>query len=162
MEIKKKKKNNYVNNPDFYQALVNYKGRNNFEDCVPNYIGECISEICRRLSSKPNFAGYTYRDEMVGDAIENCIGSVDGFDPLKSKNPFAYFTQIAWNAMLRRIAKEKKQTYLKHKNLQHMYSISGDNTEFYVTSQEISDSIIDSFEVKIKKPKKINKIKEII
>jgi len=74
MKIEKAKKKHYVNNPDFYQALLNYRGRNNPDDRVPKYIGECIAEICRRLSTKPNFIGYTYREDMVGDAIEIVLG----------------------------------------------------------------------------------------
>lgn len=82
---------------------------------VNEYIGECIWLIANRLSTNRNFVGYTYRDEMIGDAIENCLRYLHNFDPDKSKNPFAYFTQIMYYAFLRRIDKEKRQTYTKYK-----------------------------------------------
>lgn len=89
---------------------------------IPNYVGECLILIANRLSSKPNFSNYTFKDEMVSDGIEDCIKYLDNFDPLKGTNPFAYFTQFIWNAFIRRIQKEKKQLYIKMKNLEHSYS----------------------------------------
>lgn len=147
-------KKHYVNNPDFYAALVNYreKLKENPNTIVPDYIGICLMKICEKLSTKPNFIGYTYRDEMIADAIENCIASVNGFNPDKSENPFSYFTMIAWNAFLRRIAKEKKQQYIKHKNMQNMsgefdgmhYGDMGGQIQ--QKNNELSDEIIRSFE----------------
>jgi hypothetical protein len=87
---------------------------------ISNYIGECILKIATHLSYKPNFIGYSYRDDMILDGIENCIQYIDNFDPSKSSNPFAYFTQIIYYAFLRRIAKEKKQSYIKGKLIQNM------------------------------------------
>jgi len=147
-------KRHYVNNPDFYAALVEYreKLKERPNTIVPDYIGICLMKICEKLSTKPNFIGYTYRDEMIADAIENCIASVNGFNPEKSDNPFSYFTMIAWNAFLRRIAKEKKQQYIKHKNMQNM---SGGVDEIHYgdmggqiqqKNNELSDEIIRSFE----------------
>jgi DNA-directed RNA polymerase specialized sigma24 family protein len=52
---------------------------------------------------------------MIGDGIENCIQYAKNFNPDKSKNPFAYFTQIIYYAFLRRITKEKKQQSIKQK-----------------------------------------------
>jgi hypothetical protein len=77
-------------------------------------------KIAEGLSHKPNFINYTYRDEMMSDGIENCLMYFGNFDPTKSKNPFAYFTQIIYFAFLRRISKEKKQTYVKYKATQQM------------------------------------------
>jgi DNA-directed RNA polymerase specialized sigma24 family protein len=150
------KKRHYVNNADFYQALVEYRARLKEDENtrIPDYIGVCFSEISRKLSTKANFIAYSYREEMVGDAIENCIMSVMGFDPGKGENPFAYFTQIAWNAMIRRINKEKKQTYLKYKNMQHMHLTSDDNGELHLAHDEIANEIISSFENKLTKPVK--------
>ena len=114
--MNKNKKQHYVNNNDFLDAMVTY--RDLVIDCktsdasrpkMPNYIGECFIKIATHLSYKPNFINYTFRDEMIADGIENCIQYVDNFDPAKSKNPFAYFTQIIYFAFLRRIQKEKKQ-----------------------------------------------------
>jgi hypothetical protein len=110
-------KKNYINNGDFLNALVEYKKRKdtNPNEPIPNYIGECFMKIAEGLSHKPNFINYTYREEMIGDGIENCLMYFENFNPDKSKNPFAYFTQIIYFAFLRRIAKEKKQTYIKYK-----------------------------------------------
>ena len=80
---------------------------------VSDYMGECFYKIATHLSYRPNFINYTYREEMVGDGIENCIRYAKNFNPEKSKNPFAYFTQIIYYAFLRRIAKEKKQTTIR-------------------------------------------------
>lgn len=158
-----KTKRHYVNNKDFYDAIVVYKQKlkEDSETRVPDYIGQCIMAICTKLSTKPNFYGYSFRDEMIADAIENCIGAVDGFNPEKSNNPFAYFTQIAWNAFIRRITKEKKQQYIKHKNMVNdmliaelddsaFTTIAGKNSQY----NDITNEIISSFENKLTKSKK--------
>ena len=163
-EMTQKPKRHYVNNKDFYEAIVAYKTmlKQNPSTRVPNYVGECILAICNKLSTKPNFIGYSFRDEMIADGVENCIASVDGFDPEKSSNPFAYFTQIAWNAFIRRISKEKKQQYIKHKNMQNSFVVGeledhsyGDSSSLiHVKSNQLSDDIIDNFEKKLTKTKK--------
>jgi len=155
-----KPKKHYVNNKDFYQAIVDFKTlrESNSEAKISNYIGVCLTKICEKLSTKPNFFGYSYRDEMISDGIENCIHAVATFDPEKSNNPFAYFTQIAWNAFLRRIAKEKKQQYIKHKNMQNFY-LSGEISDNYgdtggqiqLKNNEISNDVIEEFENKLTK-----------
>lgn len=86
---------------------------------VPNYVGHCLVEIATRLATKPNFANYPAKDDMISDGIENCIRYIDNFDPTRFTNPFAYFTQIIYYAFLRRIQKEKKQLYIKHKALEN-------------------------------------------
>jgi hypothetical protein len=123
----KKKPKQYVNNTDFLNALNDYKSKCNEAKAlkksmppIPNYIGECFLKIAEGLSHKPNFINYSYRDEMIGDGIENCLMYFENFDPTKSSNPFAYFTQIIYFAFLRRIEKEKKQTYVKYKATEHM------------------------------------------
>jgi hypothetical protein len=122
-----KKQKHYINNPDFLRALVEYKEKKELSTKnktepppIPNYIGECFMKIAEGLSHKPNFINYTYRDEMMSDGIENCLMYFDNFDPTKSNNPFAYFTQIIYYAFLRRIQKEKKQTYVKYKATEQM------------------------------------------
>jgi hypothetical protein len=112
----------YINNADFLAALVEYKAKvqeaskaGKPEPKIPNYIGECWMKIAEGLSHKPNFINYTYREEMISDGIENCLMYFNNFDPTKSNNPFAYFTQIIYYAFLRRIQKEKKQLYVKYK-----------------------------------------------
>lgn len=121
----KKKKEHYVNNGEFLAAMVDYRNlvlesKKNEVDrpIMPNYIGECFIKIATHLSYKPNFINYTFRDDMIADGIENCIQYVDNFDPAKSENPFAYFTQIIYFAFLRRIQKEKKQLYIKYKAME--------------------------------------------
>ena len=122
MEVKPKKKKDYVNNQDFLIALEDYKARklhaieNNLPaPSIPNYIGECWMKIAEGLSHRPNFINYSYRDEMIADGIENCLMYFENFDSTKTKNPFAYFTQVIWYAFIRRIQKEKKQQYVKYK-----------------------------------------------
>ena len=117
-----KKTKHYVNNADFLAALIEYKRvcdeakkSKKPEPSIPNYIGECFLKIAEHLSRKPNFISYSFRDEMIADGIENCLMYFRNFDPDKSKNPFAYFTQIIYYAFLRRIVKEKKQLYVKYK-----------------------------------------------
>jgi len=82
---------------------------------VTNYIGECFLKIANHLSYRPNFINYTYRDDMISDGIENCLQYMRNFNPEKSNNPFAYFTQIIYYAFIRRIQKEKKQQDVKAK-----------------------------------------------
>ena len=111
-----KKSKHYVNNADFLEALVEYKKncatakkQGKQEPQIPNYIGECFLKIAEHLSRKPNFFSYSFRDEMIADGIENCLMYFRNFDPDKSKNPFAYFTQIIYFAFLRR---DRKSTRL--------------------------------------------------
>lgn len=117
-----RKPKHYINNPDFLAALVEYHrvckeavAEGKPEPRIPNYIGECFLKIAEHLSRKPNFISYSFRDEMIADGIENCLMYFRNFDPVKSSNPFAYFTQIVYYAFLRRIQKEKKQLYVKYK-----------------------------------------------
>ncbi len=115
----------YVDNKKLYAEMVIYldavkeaEESDSQRPRVPEYIGECLLKISTRLSTKPNFINYTYRDEMISDGIENCINYIGNFNPEKSTNPFAYFTQIIYYAFLRRIQREKKQLYIKHKSLE--------------------------------------------
>ena len=119
---------NYINNKTLYTSMIEYKTKLNQalandkpKPQVSNYIGQSILLICNNLAKKPNFSGYTYKQEMISDGVIDCIAAVDNFDPDKTNNPFAYFTQIAWNAFIRRIQKEKKQTYIKHKNFENSF-----------------------------------------
>lgn len=132
----KKKSEHYVNNKEFLQALIVYKekvskarelyfekngkyppngGNWDGKPRIPNYLGECFLKIATHLSYKPNFVNYMFRDDMISDGIENSVQYIHNFDPLKSSNPFAYFTQIIHYAFLRRIQKEKKQLEIKTK-----------------------------------------------
>ena len=116
-----KKKEHYVNNKEFL-AMTEYKklcveAEESGEEKPPvsNYIGECFLKIANHLSYRPNFINYTFRDDMISDGIENCLQYLDNFNPEKSNNPFAYFTQIIYYAFIRRIQKEKKQTTIKNR-----------------------------------------------
>ena len=120
-------KAHYVNNVEFYEAIKEYqitvqeaKEAGQERPRVTNYLGECILKIATHLSYKPNFINYSYREDMILDGVENCLQYFTNFDPTKSKNPFAYFTQIIYYAFLRRIAKEKKQTFIKNKIIMEM------------------------------------------
>lgn len=120
-----KNKEYYVNNKEFLEAISVYRTKVNEakekglpRPKVPNYIGECFLKIATHLSYKPNFVNYMFREDMICDGVENCLQYIDNFDPEKSKNPFAYFTQIIWFAFLRRISKEKKQLEIKTKILE--------------------------------------------
>jgi hypothetical protein len=169
------KQKHYINNADFLKALIDYK-----EACkkakkekkpappIPNYIGECFMKIAEGLSHKPNFINYTYRDEMMADGIENCLMYFDNFDPTKSKNPFAYFTQIIYYAFLRRIQKEKKHLYVKYKATEQMGILDEmEMLEFEdgTTKQfELYDNIaefIENYEEAKEKKKEVKKPKGI-
>lgn len=136
------KKEHYVNNKEFLAAMVEYKEKCNKAEArgrkqppVTNYIGECFLKIANHLSYRPNFINYTFRDDMISDGIENCLQYLGNFNPEKSNNPFAYFTQIIYYAFVRRIQKEKKQTTIKHKlimdaNYDDMTLQPGDDRDF--------------------------------
>ena len=124
MATEKKKKVHYVDNKAFLAAIVERKEQIKEAESVgeskpqiSNYLGECILKIANHLSYRPNFINYTYREEMISDGIENCLQYIDKFNPEKSNNPFAYFTQIIYYAFIRRIQKEKKQQSIKEKLL---------------------------------------------
>ena len=134
----KQKKEHYVNNAEFLDGMKAYKKRcreakkaGKPKPPVDNYLGSCFLKIANHLSYRPNFINYTFRDDMISDGIENCLQYLDNFNPAKSKNPFAYFTQIIFYAFVRRIQKEKKQVTIKHKlimdnNLDDMVLQPGD------------------------------------
>jgi DNA-directed RNA polymerase specialized sigma24 family protein len=120
--VDKDNTNHYINNKEFLKALMAYQ--EDIINCekagkpkpyVTEYIAMCFLQIAQRLSYRPNFINYTYKDDMISDGLENCLAYMHNFNPEKSTNPFAYFTQIIYYAFLRRIQKEKKQQYVKYK-----------------------------------------------
>ena len=118
----KKKSEHYVNNKEFLLALVDFRAeckvaeeKGDPKPRINNYIGSCFLKIATHLSYKPNFVNYMFREDMICDGIENCVQYIGNFDPSKSSNPFAYFTQIIYYAFLRRISKEKRQLEIKNK-----------------------------------------------
>lgn len=169
--MKKNKKTNtyYIDNKLFFEEMKKYKElcrisdeKNEISPKIPNYIGECFYKIATKLANKPNFINYSYKEEMIGDGIENCINYVKSFDPEKSNNPFAYFTQIVWHSFIHRIQKEKKQQYIKYKSIENSATISNDFSEFkseesfFVTvdTYENIQKFISTYEKNIKKVKK--------
>ena len=157
------KKRNYVNNKDLLAALIDYREKcAEAEECgetnpqVPDYIGKCIMMIAQRLATRPNFSGYMYKEEMISDGIENCLQYIHNFNPEKSKNPFAYFTQIIYYAFIRRIQKEKKQTHVKHRMIEKQeylpyVTMDGDQTNYSVSGFDINVMVPDEA---VYKPKK--------
>ena len=140
---KAKLKPHYVDNKLFLQAMNEYRlkcqkaeERNRKKPMVTNYIGECFLKIANHLSYRPNFINYTYRDDMISDGIENCLQYMRNFNPEKSNNPFAYFTQIIYYAFIRRIQKEKKQQDVKARLIANsgtemmMDSLTGDDAQY--------------------------------
>ena len=164
----KKKSIHYVDNKQFLQAMIEWREQYDIaveEDRltppVTNYIGECFLKIATHLAYRPNFINYTYRDEMVSDGIENCLQYVKNFNPEKSNNPFAYFTQIIYYAFLRRIAKEKKQSHVKLKIIERevydSYStMDGDDSVYNIETIDLGAFLPteDVYKPKKKEPAK--------
>ena len=175
MSKKKRKTNEFINNKDFSAAMVDWKKQVIDAEAageprppVTEYIGKCFLDIAEHLSFKPNFMNYHYKEEMIGDGVENCLMYCHNFDPEKSTNPFSYFTQIIYYAFLRRIEREKKQSYIKYKALE-MNDTEGlfrkYFTDNYFESEtqarqglfNLSDNDIEKFTPKKKKKKKRSK-----
>ena len=119
---KRKRSEHYVNNKEFLAALIKLREdreiaeiRGKEKPRIPRYIGECFLKIATHLSFKPNFVNYMFKEDMISDGIENCVQYIHNFNPEKSRNPFAYFTQIIHYAFLRRIQREKRQLEIKNK-----------------------------------------------
>ena len=144
-----KKSEHYVNNKEFLEALIVYRTKcAEAEEAgkprprITNYLGSCFLKIATHLSYKPNFVNYMFREDMICDGIENCVQYIKNFDPEKSRNPFAYFTQIIHYAFLRRIQKEKRQMDIRSKIIERsgfdeVFSADGDySTSDYNTIKE--------------------------
>src|SRR5210317_2148042 len=164
----KKKPEHYVNNAEFLEAMKAYKKavdtaikQKKEKPLVSDYIGSCFLKIANHLSYRPNFINYTFRDDMISDGIENCLQYLDNFNPAKSSNPFAYFTQIIYFAFIRRIQKEKKQVTIKHKlimdnNYDDVALQPGDDSEFKNQFREFLQK-----NTRIEEPvKKVTKVKK--
>jgi len=168
----KENESHYVNNKEFYSEMTEWKKLvdeasdvGEERPAITTYIAECFIKIAERLSHRANFINYPYREEMVGDGIENCLMYAHNFNPEKSKNPFSYFTQIIYYAFLRRIEKEKKQSFIKFKLLEREQD-AGVATWFkenyfekdklkdaYASHFNLSDSDLKRFEPKKRKKK---------
>lgn len=163
----KKKREHYVNNKEFLEALIEYRVRVDEAKAkgvetppVTRYIGECFLKIAQHLSYRPNFINYTYKHDMISDGIENCLMYLHNFNPEKSKNPFAYFTQIIYYAFLRRIQKEKKQTELKQKLIQNMVVDDSLFTDDHDDGQ-YTNQYLDFLQDNMVSDKEVDNIKEI-
>ena len=127
----KPKSIHYIDNEKFLKEMVIYKreyneakSKNEEPPMISEYLGECFMKIAQRLSFRPNFINYAFKVDMISDGIENCVQYIKNFNPEKSSNPFAYFTQIIYYAFIRRIQKEKKQLYVKYKTMESSSSLS--------------------------------------
>ena len=163
--MKAKEKPHYVNNKDFSTAVVEYcvtckeeQSRGNPRPIIPDYIAQCFLRIAEGLSHKANFVRYTYREEMVMDAVENCLKAIENYDVDAATrsglpNAFAYFTQISWYAFLRRIQKEKKQQDIKMKFIseadlsEFMHENDGDNGEGVEQTSPFLDTLRQRLDV---------------
>ena len=156
MKRKRVQSEHYVNNKEFLEALVVFKTKcaaakeaGEPRPPISNYIGECFLKIATHLSYKPNFVNYMFREDMICDGIENCVQYIENFNPDKSNNPFAYFTQIIYYAFLRRIQKEKRQLEIKNKILDK----SGYEVAFHTddkTGSSDYNTIKENVQIKIK------------
>ena len=167
VQLKRKKTEHYVDNKKFLEEMKKYRkkvlsarNRNRKDPPISDYIGECFLKIANHLSYRPNFINYTYKEDMISDGIENCLTYVANFDPEKSNNPFAYFTQIIYYAFIRRIQKEKKQTTIKQKlilksGLDEIVRQEGDNEEYQNSYADFlrKNMIIEQEPEKKEKPK---------
>jgi len=175
-KIKPKDKPHYVNNAQFSQAVVDYcttvqeaKKKEEKLPIVPDYIASCFLKICEGLSHKANFVRYTYREEMVMDAVENCLKAIENYNieaatRTGKPNAFAYFTQISWFAFLRRIEKEKKQQDIKLKYMEQagIEEFIGDESG-EAQSQQVAQAFVDQLRVRIDEIKdKDTQWKEIV
>ena len=156
---KRKRSEHYVNNKEFLAALIKYREdiaiaelKGNPKPPIPRYIGECFLKIANHLSFKPNFVNYMFKEDMISDGIENCVQYVHNFNPEKSQNPFAYFTQIIHYAFLRRIQREKRQLEIKNKIIEKSgYSeVFDDNNTIDGSNYSDYNSIKDAVHSKLR------------
>ena len=180
MSKEKDTSSHYIDNKQFFEEMKKWKvvvkeSEESGEPKPPvtDYIGDCFLKIAEHLSYRPNFINYPYREEMVGDGIENCLMYASNFDPDKSTNPFSYFTQIIYYAFLRRIQKEKKQDYVKYRCFEIMDENGVIPEDFKIQMQQkfdssknpyanmfrLSETDIDNFTPKKKKKKRTTKKK---
>ena len=174
---KRKKTVHYVDNAKFLEEMIEYKrqyhiSKSNDEELpiISEYLGSVFLKIAQRLSFRPNFINYAFKNDMISDGIENCLHYIHNFNPDKSSNPFAYFTQIIYYAFIRRIQKEKKQLYIKYKSMQN-YEISPEYVEYMNYDEDfktttdfknsdfrvVVDEFVDNFEKAKKKKAEVKK-----
>lgn len=163
----------YVNNKALLECIEKYQKQKNEAiqnntalPKIPEYFGEAIIQIATRFSRRSNFIGYSFRDEMISDAIEHALVAADKFDPNKSSNPFSYITTMVYYSFIRRIAKEKRQSYIKSKLIQDMpidsFDIQGhdDDADFmnnYMAFIQSHQNFDDTQEKKVPKQKVVQR-----
>ena len=175
MKPRETKNEHYVDNKEFLVHMIKYKEAavaaekaGEPKPRIPDEIGKVFMQIAVHLSYKSNFINYGFREDMISDGIENCIQYIHNFDPDKSRNPFAYFTQIIYYAFLRRIQKEKKSLYVKYKSLENsqimddlMVTQSADHSRVSTTGfAKLYDNMsefIETFEESLEKKKAAKK-----
>ena len=169
---KRRTKKNYINNPDFYDALLVYrdactlaKSKGEEKPPLPRYLGECFFILATRIATKGNFSSYSYKEDMILDGVERCITYVSSFNPDVTQNPFAYFTRTVYNAFINRIKNERKDVYFKYKMMiEHAHFgmlHDGDGSQAYSkTNLEYAEEYIknyDELEVKRIEAKRLRK-----
>jgi len=138
---------------------------------MTDYLGECVFLICNNMGFMPQFINYTYKDEMIGDAIENCIKYSKNYDGDKYNNAFGYISKIAYQAFVRRINISNKR-YRDHLNYirsnvnaeEFTDAINADNPndiKGYTTHMDYLASVIDDMNIELP-PEKPRKKKEVI
>ena len=156
---RRKRSEHYVNNKEFLAALIKYREDKEIalakglpKPVIPRYIGDCFLKIANHLSFKPNFVNYMFKEDMISDGIENCVQYIHNFNPEKSQNPFAYFTQIIHYAFLRRIQREKRQLEIKNKIIERSgYSeVFDDNNTLDGSNYSDYNSIKDAVHSKLR------------
>jgi hypothetical protein len=156
---RRKRSEHYVNNKEFLAALIRYREdveiarlQDKTKPVIPRYIGECFLKIANHLSFKPNFVNYMFKEDMISDGIENCVQYIHNFNPEKSRNPFAYFTQIIHYAFLRRIQREKRQLEIKNKIIEKSgyQEVFDDNNQIDGSNYAEYNSIKDAVHSKLR------------
>jgi hypothetical protein len=156
---KRKRSQHYVNNKEFLAALIKYREdvdiariNDKQKPQIPRYIGDCFLKIANHLSFKPNFVNYMFKEDMISDGIENCVQYIHNFNPEKSQNPFAYFTQIIHFAFLRRIQREKRQLEIKNKIIERsgFSEVFGDDNTIDGSNYSDYNSIKDAIHSKLR------------
>lgn len=135
----KKKKEWYVNPTDFYNQIKTYYET----EIIPDVLAESINKIAIGLSYAPNFINYSYKDEMIGDAVLKMFSAIRNkkFDVSTKNNPFSYFTTIAFHAFINRIKKEKKhrETIVKYQETFYADTLNDQDTNVYIDPTQPTD-----------------------
>lgn len=167
-EKPKRRKRNYINNKKLYehmvvwhQAMKEAAEKGEPRPQVPDYVARAIMLIAENLSTKFSYARYSYRDEMVADAILNAVRYVHNFNPEKSKYPFAYISRMVNRTFYQRIDLEQRQQYAMLANSQRYLildqlnpnQIMGEGVELYDNLLDFMENFEDKHERKAHKKK---------